>query len=115
MRKLHDSARRSEKEVRHLKARLIEVVETRCIPGEDDVGEDLQAVMKSENSRIMEEFPEGSLFWKQQLDATSRKDKRGMRWDPLMVKWCLHLRHKSSGAYELLCCRGNKSRRLSKK
>ena len=105
MRKLHDSARRSEKEVRHLKARLIEVVETRCIPVEDDVGEDLQAVMKSENSRIMEEFPEGSfgrLFWKQQLDATSRKDKRGMRWDPLMVKWCLYLRHKSSGAYELL-------------
>ena len=25
-----------------------------------------------------------------------------MRWDPLMVKWCIYLRHKSSGAYELL-------------
>lgn len=56
----------------------------------------------------MEEFPQGSfarLFWQQQLEAVSRKDARsmkGMRWDPLMVKWCLYLRHKSSGAYELL-------------
>ena len=25
-----------------------------------------------------------------------------MRWHPLMVKWCLYLRHKSSSAYKLL-------------
>lgn len=105
MRKLHDSVRRSEKEVQYLKARLEEVVETRSVPVDDDIDDDLHTVMRSESSKILEEFPEGSfgrLFWRQQLDAASRKDKRGMRWDPLMVKWCLYLRHKSSGAYELL-------------
>ena len=25
-----------------------------------------------------------------------------MRWHPLMIKWCLYLRHQSSGAYETL-------------
>ncbi len=105
MRKLHDSVRQSEKEVQYLKAQLEEAVETRSIPIDANIDEDLHAVMKSESSKILEEFPEGSfrrLFWQQQLDAASKKDKRGMRWDPLMVKWCLYLRHKSSGAYELL-------------
>lgn len=105
MGKLHESVRRSEKEVQHLKARLEEVVEARSIAVDNSIDEDLHAVMKSESSKILEKFPEGSfgrLFWQQQLDAAAKKDKRGMRWDPLMVKWCLYLRHKSSGAYELL-------------
>ena len=25
-----------------------------------------------------------------------------MKWHPLMIKWCLYLRYKSSGAYEFL-------------
>ena len=88
-----------------MKEKLEEVLKTRSMPVEDDVSDDLHTIMESENSSILQEFPEGSfarLFWKQQLDASSKKDKRRMRWDPLMVKWCLYLRHKSSGAYELL-------------
>ena len=30
------------------------------------------------------------------------KSTQGMRWDPLMIRWCLYLRHLSSGAYEML-------------
>ena len=37
------------------------------------------------------------------MDAASRHDARGMRWHPSMIRWCLFLRHKSSGAYEALC------------
>ena len=66
----------------------------------------LEAIIMSDgNKNVLDEFPEGSfarLFWQQQLDALSKKSKKGMRWDPLMIKWCLYLRHKSSGAYELL-------------
>ena len=25
-----------------------------------------------------------------------------MKWHPLMIKWCIYLRYKSSGAYEML-------------
>ncbi len=30
------------------------------------------------------------------------KDRRQVRWHPLIIKWCLYLRHRSSGAYETL-------------
>ena len=36
------------------------------------------------------------------MKVASVKDAHAMRWHPLMVKWCLYLQHKSSGAYELL-------------
>ena len=30
------------------------------------------------------------------------KDARSMRWDPLMIRWCLYLRHLSSSSYDML-------------
>lgn len=47
-----------------------------------------------------------SIFWQQQLRAASTKDKRGMRWHPAMIRWCLYLHHKSSGCYATLCNSG---------
>jgi len=43
------------------------------------------------------------VFWEQQLQAASKEDHRGMRWHPLIIRWCRYLRHKSQGAYETLC------------
>lgn len=34
------------------------------------------------------------IFWQQQLEAASKTHLRGMRWHPLMIRWCLYLRHK---------------------
>ena len=42
------------------------------------------------------------IFWKQQMEAAAKYDARGMRWHPMMIRWCLYLRHRSSGAYETL-------------
>ncbi|KAL5470914.1 hypothetical protein EMCRGX_G028971 [Ephydatia muelleri] len=41
------------------------------------------------------------IFWMQQVEAAKKK-KRGVRWHPLMIRWCLYLRHRSSSAYEAL-------------
>lgn len=49
-------------------------------------------------------YPENSfqhIFWQQQKEATSRPG-RGMRWHPLMIKWCIYLRHHSNKGYETL-------------
>lgn len=100
--------RQGEKRAKYWKERLDEVMEKRGVCEDDSITDDLHTIMTTENKNIMEQFPDGSfarLFWQQQLDATSRKDphsKKGMRWDPLMIKWCLYLQYKSSGAYELL-------------
>ena len=36
------------------------------------------------------------------MQAASLKDARQMQWDPIMVRWCLYLRHLSCSAYEML-------------
>ena len=36
------------------------------------------------------------------MDAASKTDSRGMRWHPLMIRWCIYLRHQSQAAYETL-------------
>ena len=72
---------------------------TRSTSVEDDV------FMESDNSSILQEFPEGSfeiLFWMNKLNVASKKDKWRIGRDLPMVKWYLYLRHKSSKAYEIL-------------
>ena len=63
--------------------------------------------MLEEEEQVAQKFPPGyfqHIFWQQQKKAASRsaKEKRGMCWHPLMIKWCLYLRHQSSKAYETL-------------
>ena len=43
-----------------------------------------------------------SIFWNQQLKAATLKSTRQMRWHPAMIRWCLYLHHRSSGAYSTL-------------
>ena len=72
---------------------------------DDDMTTDLCSVMKEEQQHMEKEFPEGSfqrIFWDQQRQATSVRDMRGMRWHPLMIKFCLYIRHQSSKAHETL-------------
>ena len=42
------------------------------------------------------------LFWEQQLQALKVSNKKNVRWHPALIKWCLHLKFKSSSAYEVL-------------
>ena len=42
------------------------------------------------------------IFWNQQMKNLALKDKRQIRWHPLLIRWALYLHHKSSGAYETL-------------
>lgn len=47
-------------------------------------------------------FPEDTpqrLLWEQQKKQASLKDKRGMRWHPLIIRWCISLYLKSPGTY----------------
>ena len=67
--------------------------------------DDLQAIVKENTTLIHEKYPPDTfqrLFWDQQEQAARVKDARSMRWHPLMVKWCLYLRHVSGKAYEIL-------------
>ena len=105
LRRLHQVARQAQQQVKRLKKKLANTIDTQGVEMDDATHFDLCDIVTQESETVLRAFSEGSfarIFWEQQLDAVSCRDKRGMRWHPLIVKWCLYLRHKSSSAYELL-------------
>lgn len=63
--------------------------------------------MSKEEHNVETRYPVDSfqhVFWKQQKESLAKqgKSRNGIRWHPLMIKWCLYLRHQSSKAYDTL-------------
>ena len=66
---------------------------------------DFKDITNERTDKIHTEYPEGSfkrIFWDQQLQAANTKDRKQIRWHPAIIKWCLHLKFISSGAYHAL-------------
>ena len=69
----------------------------------DELSSDMFQMVKEQQSNI-DKLPEDSfqrIYWNQQLEA-AKKHRNGMRGHPLMIQWCLYLRHLSSKAYDTL-------------
>ncbi|XP_060571179.1 uncharacterized protein LOC132729426 [Ruditapes philippinarum] len=62
-------------------------------------------LMSSCESEVMKAFPNSNcfqrLFWEQQMKE-AKSGKCGMRWHPMIVRWCLYLRQTSNKCYETL-------------
>ncbi len=66
---------------------------------------DMVSMVESSSKEMESMHPEGSfqrIFWEEQKKAMQCKVRRQVRWHLLIIKWCLYLRHRSSGAYETL-------------
>ena len=88
-----------------MKARLTQATELRGAVVQEDLHSELTEIMEEKSSLVFESYPEGSFvrtFWESQRRASVLKDARSMRWDPLMIRWCLYLRHLSSSSYDML-------------
>ena len=102
---LHSEFHRIQKQQDRLKQRLEAVVKMQGVAVDEQTHDDLKQIIRMEGSKLMEKTAPNSfqrVFWQQQMDAASREDARGMRWHPLMIRWCIYLRHQSQGAYETL-------------
>ena len=76
-----------------------------AIPIDDTIQQDLTHLMNEHTTALRQKHgPESfqTIFWEQQLSATKKKNAKSIRWHPLVIKWCLYLHHKSSGAYKTL-------------
>ena len=107
---MHQALRTCQRQVSRLRTRLSEVTAAVGEVMSQDTHESLVSIMAENESSINENFPPnsfGHIFWDQQKKAAALSN--GMRWHPLMIKWCIHLCHLSSGCYEAL----RKSRCLS--
>ena len=72
---------------------------------DDSMSGEVLSLIEENKDEIGVTLPEGSparLLWEQQKQALSAKDTKGMRWHPLIVRWCLSLKLKSPAAYRTL-------------
>lgn len=79
-------------------------MEKKAVILDEETTTDFNKIMDNEEAAVKEKYPEGSfqhIFWMQQRQASSRPGK-GRRWLPLMIRWCIYLRHQSSKAYNTL-------------
>ena len=70
---------------------------TEGIQLDPSISEDFLALMKKFSAATLSSCSDESfkaLFWQQQLKAASVKKATGMRWHPLMIKWCIYLQYK---------------------
>ena len=84
-----------QRRVRKLKLR-VEKLSKEGVVVDCDSHEDLLAIMKENSEKVAAKYPENSfarLFWSQQLKAAQQKTSKSMRWHPVMVRWCIYLRH----------------------
>lgn len=66
---------------------------------------DFTSIVHEMTDKVHEQNQEGTfrhLFWDEQIKALSKSDSRQIRWHPALIKWCLHLKFISSGAYHAL-------------
>ena len=102
---LHQLSRASAKRLKRIQEKLEATTQAHGVDVDEDLHDSLKEIMKANAGRVGAELTPDSfpaVFWQQQQQAALQKDLRGMRWHPLMIKWCLYLRHCSSGAYETL-------------
>lgn len=101
---LHRRDRAIKKRLFRLRNKLDDITMKFGVLVDNHMTSDLVEIMKTHKDQVLSHHSENSfphIFWQQQFEA-AQKSPKGMRWHPLMIRWCIYLRHKSSGAYDLL-------------
>ena len=65
--------------------------------------EEMNSLVEDSALEFEKAFPENSFqrcFWEEQMRYNRLNSKCGMRWHPLIIRWCLYIRSKSSKAYD---------------
>ncbi|XP_057290356.1 uncharacterized protein LOC130613056 [Hydractinia symbiolongicarpus] len=94
---------RAIKKVAQLSSWVRKITEKECIHVDDEQHEFIKNIVCNEET--CPEIPEGSpqwLLWEQQKEMASKSSPNGMRWHPLIIRWCLSLYHHSPAAYKHL-------------
>ena len=104
--RLQHEKRMLQQQLRRLQNAISESTATEGIILNEELHDDISQLMKDHTKDVHSNYEEGTfqrLFWEQQNMANSLGSSKSMRWHPLMIKWCLYLRHLSGNkAYELL-------------
>jgi len=105
LKNLHLELRRKNRNLQVLQKAIKQLNEYEALPLSDNLSDDFSNLMSEYSATIEKKHDKNTFqyqFWKQQHDAASKSNKKSIRWHPLIIKWCLYLHHKSSGAYKTL-------------
>ena len=84
------------------RAKIEQMVKQSGIVVDDELHNDFRKVIADSSLIKTSQNEFAGLFWDEQAKAATHKDARGMRWHPLMIKWCIYLQHLSQAAYNTL-------------
>ena len=101
LKRLHSELKSSKRTVRNLEKKIKSMIEHESIPLDESTSADIKELMKG-HSFSDQDNSYKTLFWKEQMKAISMKNPKSMRWHPQIIKWCLYMHYRSSGAYETL-------------
>jgi len=105
LKKLHDRTRLMQQNINRLNSQIKKLIEDNGTEVDDDLNKALVDIVEDKSPFVASSYEEGSfprIFWELQQRASSLKDMRSMQWHPLMIRWCLYLRHFSGSAYEMI-------------
>ena len=89
----------------HLRKELSAALQKLSVTLQEGLCDDIAQIARENEDTLDSLIPDGSpmrLLWEQQKKVLSVNSTSGMRWHPLLVKWCLSLKLKSPAAYRTL-------------
>ena len=100
--RLHNSRKENRtlnRKINQLKQKIDKQTQSSGITLDSNLNSDMQAIMQ-DNDTILSHPPDSfaKIFWEQQKESLQKHPKQ-MRWHPMMIKWCIHLRMLSSSCY----------------
>ena len=93
------------KQKKRLSEKINELIEQDGVTLIDEDVEDISSIFDSVASDVKKNFKEFSvqkIFWDQQQHHFSLKNKKSMKWHPLLIRFALNLKYASSSAYRIV-------------
>ena len=91
-----------QKQVQRLTQKVLDMIESESVETTQEQHSLLSEIATEHNESACSTWPEGSpqrLLWEEQVKRSKVKSSVGMRWHPLMIKWCISLHCASPKAY----------------
>ena len=103
MKSLHRALKVSNQKVKRLQAKVDKLIANQSVCLQDNDAADISHIITEVSPVVEDRFPLNSpqrIFWDQQKRYNSLKDKRQMRWHPLVIRFALNLKYLSGTAYK---------------
>ena len=102
LKNIHQSLRLSHQQIKQLKEKISTLIEKNSVALVEEDAADIQSIITDVSPVVEKNFAPDSperIFWEQQTKYNSLKDKRQMRWHPLVIRFALNLKYMSTSAY----------------